>query len=66
MIQTISNEKRISMIGSHQCEKSEGKIMRFETDNLGGMFCGYCHQRIIFKEAKNETQSNVTVEVFKD
>jgi E3 ubiquitin-protein ligase DOA10 len=33
----------------HDCEKCRGKIVLIEVDNFGNTHCGYCHQKINYK-----------------
>lgn len=38
----------------HDCEKSHGKLVRIEMDNLGNTYCGYCHERVDYRRLMDE------------
>ena len=37
----------------HNCEKCHGKIVCIESDGLGNMYCGYCHEKVDYSKLDN-------------
>lgn len=42
-----------SIVESHWCKESDGKIICIEIDLFGNSYCSYCHQRVIYPIDKN-------------